>query len=246
MNNVFVIMLVKNEVDILPYNIEYLQTQDIDHFFIADNMSSDGTKESLNELANKYGNMEVFDDEYYFHEQGRKMNTWISMCYDRGADIIVPIDADEVWYSKVKGQTLGQTLKEVTEPAIFVASAVDFIPTSNDKPSNNPIESMIYQKDTSDSFSSVAFTKYPGSFIMEGNHDVINHPGKRMGGLIGIKHYQYRSFEQFKRKVRNGRETIATMPEYIASHWRRLGSLSEEELMIWWQNYINQPVKLYD
>lgn len=242
MRKVYVIMLVKNEADIIGYNIEYLQTQDIDHFYIANNLSTDKTKEKLLELSKKYNNMTVFDDRQFSHEQGRKMNNWINECYQKGADIIIPIDADEIWYSKIPGKTLGQVLKESEGDCVFVAQAVDFVPTENDLDSDNPFESMIYKKANSNSFSSVAFTKNQGSQITEGNHDVLGHPGKRIDNLIGIKHYQYRTFSQFVNKVRNGKSVLDTMPDYIGSHWRTLGSMSEDELQVWWKEYTSQPV----
>jgi glycosyltransferase involved in cell wall biosynthesis len=239
-------MLVKNEIDIIEYNIEYLQTQNIDHFYIANNLSTDGTKEKLLELSEKYGNIEVFDDRQFSHEQGRKMNNWIRESYQKGSDIIVPIDADEIWYSKVSGNTLGEVLKENSEcDCIFVAQAIDFIPTKNDLKSDNPFESMIYKKVNSNSFSSVAFTKNESAVITEGNHDVQGHSGKRIYDLIGIKHYQYRSFNQFVSKVRNGKNVLNTMPEYIGSHWRKLGSMSKCELENWWKDYTSQPTELY-
>lgn len=248
MKKVFAVMLVKNEQDIIKYNIEWLETQNIDHIFVANNLSSDNTRSILLDLKDKYSNITVFEDKQFAHEQGQKMNRWINECYDMGADIILPIDADEKWYSKVEGKTLGEVLKEFDGDYIFEAKAIDFIPTENDLKSDNPFESMIYTKKDSDSFSSVGFTKKQGSRITEGNHKVLNHSGKVISHIIGIKHYQYRSFDQFSRKVKNGKNTIelSSQPSYIASHWRNLGSMNHEDLLKWWNNYISQPVKLYD
>lgn len=246
MSKVFAVMMVKDEIDIIEYNIEYLQTQDIDHIFISNNLSTDGTKEKLLELAQIYDNITVNDDNEFAYYQPDKMNEWISICYKMGADIIVPIDADEIWYSRVEGKTLGKVLKQ-SEYDIFAAETIDFIPTENDLPNKNPIKSMVYKKCNSDSFPSVAFRKYPGSFLEIGNHNILNHPGKRIEGLIGIRHYQYRSFEQFRKKVLNGKRVYdnTTYPEYMGSHWRTLGAKSEKELKIWWDNYISQPTEYY-
>lgn len=251
MKKVFAVLMVKNEEDIIQYNIEYLQTQEIDHIFVANNLSSDNTKTILLSLSEKYKNMTVIDDTQFAYEQSIKMNKWIKVCYEMGADIIIPIDADEIWYSKNPEKTLGQILKENCEgDCVFEATAIDFIPTENDLDSNNPFESMIYMKANSDSFQSVAFTKHLNSSITMGNHSVDNHPGNSnvIRNLIGIKHYQYRNFDQFFRKMRNGKRVYdqTNMPECIGSHWRTLGSLNKDELLEWWNNYISQPVKLYD
>lgn len=243
--------MVKNEEDIIGYNIEWLQTQDIDHIFIANNMSTDKTKDILIELSKKYKNITIIDDNQFAYEQASKMNKWIKICYEMGADIIVPIDADEIWHSKVPEKTLGQILKENSNgDCVFEATAIDFIPTKNDLEDDNPIRSMIYVKANSNSFQSVAFTKCLNAKITMGNHSVDNHPGnsKIIKNLIGIKHYQYRNFEQFVRKMRNGKRVYdqTSMHPSIGSHWRTMGAWNDSQLIEWWNNYISQPVKLYD
>jgi hypothetical protein len=246
MTKIFAVMMVKDEIDIIGYNIEYLETQDIDHIFVANNLSSDGTGEKLIELSEKYDNITLYDDNEFAYYQPDKMNEWISRCYKLGADIIIPIDADEIWYSKVDGRTLGQVLKE-SDGDIFVADSIDFIPTKNDLDDKNPIKSMCYRKKNSNSFAAVAFRKYPGAYLEIGNHDVLNHKGKRVFDLIGIRHYQYRSFDQFYKKVLNGKKVYddTTYPDYMGSHWRTLGSQSEQELKQWWNDYISQPVEYF-
>lgn len=239
-------MMVKDEIDIIGYNIEYLQTQDIDHFYIANNLSTDGTKEILLELCEKYGNITVIDDNEFAYYQSDKMNLWCNNCFKMGADIVIPIDADEVWYSKDKTKTLGKLLKE-TEGDIFVANSIDYIPTAKDLECDNPILSMTYRKKNSDSFPAVAFRKYPGFYLEMGNHDVLNHKGTRVENLIGIRHYQYRSFEQFSKKVKNGKKVYddTTFPPSMGSHWRNLGSMTDSEMITWWENYTFQEVE-YD
>lgn len=244
-------MMVKNEEDVIEHNIEWLQSQDIDHIFVANNMSTDNTKNILKSLSEKYNNITIIYDNQFAYEQATKMNKWINMCYEMGADIIIPIDADEIWYSKIPEKTLGQVLKENCEgDCVFEATAIDFIPTENDLNTDNPFESMIYMKANSDSFQSVAFTKHLNSSITMGNHSVNNHPGNSnmIRNLIGIKHYQYRSFDQFVRKMRNGKNVMeqSSQPSFMCSHWRERGSMSKDQLLEWWNNYTSQPVKLYD
>ena len=66
MTKIFAVMMVKDEIDIIGYNIEYLQTQNIDHIFVANNLSTDGTREKLLELSEQYNNITVFDDNELF------------------------------------------------------------------------------------------------------------------------------------------------------------------------------------
>ena len=248
---VFAVMMVKNEEDIIGYNIDWIQSQDIDHIFVSNNMSTDNTKQILLDRSQKYGNMTIYFDNQFAYEQSTKMNRWINECYNMGADIIIPIDADEIWYSKDPTKTLGNVLRENSDGhKVFEATAIDFIPTENDKKVDNPFGSMKYVKQNSDSFQSVAFTKYPQSSISMGNHSIEGHPGNSdiVKDLIGIKHYQYRNFEQFSRKMKNGKLVYdqTSMHPSIGNHWRTMGSWSKDQLLEWWNNYISQPVKLYE
>ena len=81
MTKIFAVMMVKDELDIIEHNIDYLETQDIDHIFVANNLSSDGTGEKLIELSGKYGNITVYDDNEFAYYQPDKMNEWICRCY---------------------------------------------------------------------------------------------------------------------------------------------------------------------
>lgn len=246
MTKIFAVMMVKDEIDIIQHNIDYLETQNIDHIFVANNLSTDGTGEKLSELSDKYGNITVFYDNEFAYYQADKMNQWISTCYKMGAEIIVPIDADEIWYSIDSQKTLGETLRD-SDGDIFIAKSIDLIPTINDADSDNPIKSMCYKKKNSDSFQAVAFRRYPGAYLEIGNHNVLNHNGKRVSNLIGIRHYQYRSFEQFYKKVINGKKVYddTRYPDYMGSHWRKLGSMSMIDLQEWWNEYISQPVEYF-
>jgi hypothetical protein len=249
MLNIFAVLMVKDEEDIIEYNIEYLQKQKIDHIFVANNLSSDNTKNILLSLSKKYGNMTVIDDDEFGYYQAKKMNKWIKKCYEMGADIIIPIDADEIWYSKIPNKLLSDVLRDhCNGHCIFVADVIEFIPSEKNINYTNPLQSLIYVKETSDYPPSVAFTKFYDSFISHGNHIIHNHPGKNIHDVIGIKHYQYRNFNQFVRKVKNGKLVYdaATLPSSIGGdHWKSLGGKNIDELKKWWDDYISQPKKVY-
>ena len=242
---VFAVMMVKDEEDIIGYNIEWLQSQDIDHFYIADNLSEDRTPDILEEMSNKYGNITIIQDKSIAYNQAGKMNRWIGKCYDMGADIIVPVDADELWYSKIKGKSLGKVLKASPEDAVFVARLANFVPHYRDIQSDNPFKRMIHTTGYTP-HGSVAFTKAPEARITMGNHELRNHPANDnpIWDHIGIKHYPYRSFQHFCRKVNNGKKAIelAHAKPNHCRHWRKGGSLTPDEQLIWWNKYISQPL----
>jgi glycosyltransferase involved in cell wall biosynthesis len=245
MKQIFVLMMVKNELDVIETNIRYLQTQNIDHFYIADNMSTDGTTQVLDQLQKEFKNIMLVNDNQIGYYQSDKMNKWARECFEMAADYVLPIDADEVWYSLDPNKTLGEVI-QTTNADIFVAHSIDFVPTHNDDAQNeNFIKRIDHKKSVSDSFSAVAFNYAENFYLEMGNHDIKNHPGRRCYDALGIRHYQYRSYEQFVKKVKNGKIAYdnTNFPDYMGSHWRKLGALSDSELKSYWQSYINIPVK---
>jgi hypothetical protein len=245
MKKIFVLMMVKNEIDIIENNIRYLQTQDIDYFYIADNMSTDGTRQVLSELQKEYENIHIIDDNIIGYYQSIKMNKWARDCFNDGADIVIPIDADEVWYSLNNEITLGNAIR-ASDAEIFVAKSTDYIPKDTDDMfEENFIKRIINKKSNSDSFSSVAFSCRENFGLEMGNHNVNNHDGKRVDDIIGIRHYQYRSYDQFVNKVKQGKEAYdhTHFPDYMGSHWRKLGSMTEDELRTYWGNYTMAPTE---
>lgn len=240
MKKVVALMMVKDEIDIIEQNIHYLLTQNLDFVCVYDNGSTDGTRQKLDDLAYFYEEeLLVFDDPEIGYYQSTKMNNWVNELFQDDVDVVIPIDADEIWYSKDPNYTLGEIIRN-TDADIFVADSVDYIPTVFDNfNEKNFIQRMRHRKANSNSFSAVAFNYSPGFHLEMGNHDVHNHPGKRVYDKIGIRHYQYRTFDQFVKKVRNGKKAydVTTLPDFMGSHWRKLGALNDSELKKYWVDY---------
>lgn len=238
------LMMVKDEIDVIEHNIHYLCTQELDAIYVYDNGSTDGTVEKLCQLSEFYDQLLVQYDPVVGYYQADKMNKWANEILQDEADFVIPIDADEIWYSKDPNYTLGGIIRK-TNADIFVAKSTDYIPTLlDDFGESNFIKRMSHRKENSNSFNAVAFNYSPEFWLEMGNHNVLNHPGERVSDVIGIRHYQYRTFNQFKKKVTNGKAAYdaTDLPEYMGSHWRRLGSLNEHEMLNYWIEYCDVPV----
>lgn len=236
---VFVVMMTKNEDDIIGYNLEYLQTQDIDHFYIANNLSTDNTSTILNDLSTKYNNMTVIEDNEEAYFQDEKMNRFINTCYDMGADYILPIDSDEKWYSKVYGKTIGQAVKQFDKPTIFGVDLIDFLPDRDQVIYGNPFEEIKNVRCWYPSSPKVGYTSQRGSVLAMGNHDVYGHDGNVNRTILGAYQYQYRSWSHFLKKVRNNMNSINKHPnKHMGVHWRRLIEMNEEELKEEWSRIV--------
>jgi glycosyltransferase involved in cell wall biosynthesis len=243
MSKVFAIAMVKDEEDIIKYTIEHLLCEDIDNFIILDNMSSDGTRDILEDLAKEYKNILIEDDFEVAYYQSLKMTNLANKAVSNGADWIVPFDADEVWYA-ASGNTLGSELRALREP-IAMARVFDHFPSPNDPPHDNPIKSIVHKEPFPELWPCVAFRNEEGFKILQGNHNVIRS-GERNLSAIEIRHFQYRSFEQFKKKLRNGKTAYdaTDLPEGEGAHWRQMGALDDQSLLQLWKDFLSTDMIL--
>ena len=94
---IFGLMMVRNEADIIRVNVLHHLTHGIDHFLIVDNGSSDGTDKILQELS-QTGRVQWTRDLGSFRQS--EITTDLAReAFLRGADWVLPIDADEFWYA---------------------------------------------------------------------------------------------------------------------------------------------------
>lgn len=244
MDNVFAIAMVKNEEDILHHILNHLLTQDIDHFIIADNMSSDNTGLILDSFDQRFpGRFTLLEDREPGYYQAQKMNALMAAAVDQGAEIILPFDADELWLSHNDHQTVGDVLRN-NGADVYVAEVKDMVgPPKTD----NPLIDMAWREPVIKSLPSVAFRWEPGCYITQGNHDVAR-TGMRDFTSLYIRHYQYRSFSQYKQKVRQGKAAYdaTNLSAEEGYHWRVRGAMSDQELLNDWNNHIHQFGLIYD
>lgn len=244
MGKVFYISMVKNELDILPFIYQQLLLEDIDGFVIADNMSEDGTRDFLADFANQNSNVTIVDDYEIGYYQSAKMNRLIDKAVSFGADHIIAADADEYWYTINRQDTLGNCLRTM-ECDVAVATVWDMVPMMGGY--DNPLIDFKYREPYVKALPSVAYRWREGAYVTMGNHDVI-HSANRAYDLIAIRHFQYRSYDQFVSKLRNGRAAYeaTTLPGEVGAHWRHGGLMTEDELRSRWEEIINQRELIFD
>ncbi|MFW0110153.1 glycosyltransferase family 2 protein [Rothia sp. P13129] len=226
------VSVVKNEIDVLPLVIDHFLAQGIDKLLIADNLSSDGTWEYLQEKAANDPRILISRDTVIEHTQSEKM-TWLShIAWQRGARWIIPFDADEFWYAP--STTLKSFLKN-TDSSVIYARFHHTVPVI-DSPQDLKNTELIM--DTANSFpGKVAFKTHPLAIIWPGNHNVARL-GKQSCDL-DIIHVQYRGVQQIARKVRQGTESSKLTGEdlsWFAPHWEAGSKLSDEQIQQVWEN----------
>jgi hypothetical protein len=226
------ISMVRNEVDIIATTIRHMAYQ-CDNLIVADNGSTDGTREILGDLAKEFP-LHVVDDSEPAYYQARKMTQLAELAADRanGDDMwIIPFDADELWNSRDDPNQPIRDLLEGQRVCVAQADLFDYRATALDPvvigPDVNPIMTMQWCTAHAAGLPKVAFRWQPGAQIHQGNHGV-DLPDRGMTEiLLRVNHFPYRSAHQFVAKALQGAAAYAAtdLPDEMGAHWRAYGRL---------------------
>lgn len=218
------VTMVRDEADVLPSVLAWMTTQ-VDVVIVADNGSTDDSAR----IARDAGCVVVNDPERAYY-QSVKMTALADRAASMGASWVVPFDADEIWTSPLGriADVLGWQPDEVGR---VPATLFDHVTTDEDPEEPDPIRRIAWRRNYPGALPKVAVRCVPGLVIQQGNHSA-KTPGLVMAeeGQLVVKHFPYRSAEQFVRKARNGAEAYAAsdLPESAGSHWRGYGRILAE------------------
>jgi hypothetical protein len=241
----FGVSMVKNEIDVVEGCLRHMAGE-VDGLIVADNRSTDGTREVLDQLTHELP-LTVIDDPEPAYEQSEKMTRLAAMAGEAGALRIVPFDADELWYSRDGriADVLALAAGNAYPAKIFnhYGTAVDpgwqsdvntRLRWLRQRPERapDPFATMRWRSTTPGLLPKVAFTWRPGATIHQGNHGV-DLPGKHVEvpDLVEVRHFPYRSAEQFVSKTVQGAAAYRALDEKRAAqglpadtskgaHWR--------------------------
>ena len=230
---VWAITMVKNEADIIGFTLRHLLAQNIDGIIVADNLSTDQTRNVLlNVRRGARIPVLIVDDREVAYYQSAKMTALARQAAQLGASWIIPFDADELWYAKQS--TIGDALR--SQPLDIQAIHVqrwNHISTTVDPIVKNPYQRMKYREPLP-IHQKCAFRFRPEFRIGYGNHGV-RRKGQRIGLTrqddIAIRHFPYRSLDQFIEKAVAGTEALnaAKLKKGLAGHWRKHAETMERE-----------------
>jgi len=226
--SVWAITMVGDERDIIGYTLSHMLSQNLDGIMVADNLSEDGTREILNRLADLHpGKLIIVDDKDPAHYQSSKMTSLAQRVAVLGAEMIIPFDADELWYSTVAGKTVGEVLAE-TETRVVKVPVWNHYCTQNDAQDEiNPYRRMIWMMPHPGKLWKVAFRYSPDLIIDNGNHQMIERGRALKADDVGLalRHLAWRSEQQWITKIRRGSRALSLtdLPRGTGQHWREYG-----------------------
>lgn len=229
--SIWAVSLVKNEADIIGPVVEHMFRQGVDSVMILDNGSTDDTIATLEALADRFP-IHLGTDRSDAHLQGIKMSVLAEAARKAGADWVIPFDADEFWYAE-EG-TLRDFL-QMCRAVVVEASMYTLFPVEGVDFGQGP-----WRLEPAAGWSKVAFRGHRYVRLAEGNHAVLL-PGKRRSIGLRVLHVPWRSYEQFRRKARQGTAALsqADMPAGIGRHWRYIDSLDEVAARDVWRRLLN-------
>jgi glycosyl transferase family 2 len=222
--SVWACSMVRDEVDIIDLTLDHLLRQGVQHVLVADNGSTDGTLERLRERARTDERVHVAVDREGRFFQGAKMTRLAQVAAMAGADWVVPVDADELWFAP--DGTLAEHLAR-TEADQITADMFNAVPRSGGG-------FLLDAQPTG--WKKVAFRAHPLARVEFGNH-AVGRVGRRDHGLH-IAHVAYRSAEHLRRKLVQGAAAVDTsgIADETCYHWRWGADLDEATLDDVWSN----------
>jgi hypothetical protein len=231
-------MMVKDEADVIETTVKHL-LREVDHVIVSDNDSSDGTSEILLRLRGwAGGRLTVVSDGEAGYYQSDKTTALAGTAAGLGHDWVVPVDADEIWYSPFG--RLGDVLDGLPAGFLFAAGAIlnhVCCPDVDPAGEPDPVRRLGWRIRAEGDLPKVACRALPDLRIEMGNHGatarglVSSSWSPTIAGQVYIHHYPWRSAEQFERKIANGARAYAAAPEIgedFGDHWRRFGMPDDE------------------
>lgn len=232
---VWAVAMVRDEADMIETVVRHLLAQGVARVVVADNLSTDGTHEILQRLALTHP-VTVLVDRVVEYYQAEKMTILARGAARAGAEWVIPFDADEIWLSPTG--TLADWLAQC-DAAVVQAPMFNHVPTPGDDADEpDPARRLRWRKTEANRLHKVAFRAHRRARLAYGNHGVAR-AGRRTSGLE-VRHFPYRSEEQFVRKLRQGSDALfaSDLSDQVGKHWRGLGSRDDDALRQAWRTLV--------
>ncbi len=212
-------LLVRDEEDILKYNIDFHLSKGVDFIIATDNASKDRTREILKEYERK-GNLLLIDQPEHNYDQAGWVNKMAAIAAKQyGADAIFHCDADEFWHpisgnlkDEISKRNEDILLVDLINILLLDKGGEESFPDDTKFAVVDPLVALNNDDETME--KRLYYFKYPPKVIFkvkkkllevsQGNHSITNMDGNMQEGKsrdIRIYHYPVRSKANFRKKT---------------------------------------------
>jgi glycosyltransferase involved in cell wall biosynthesis len=241
-NKLVMTLLVRDEVDIIKYNIDYHISRGVDFIIATDNGSIDGTRDVLLKYQDM-GILHLIDEASKDYSQAEWVNRMSKIAFEKyQPDIIFHCDADEFWCPK-SGNLKNELMKESADVLIVNLINVlledkngdEIFPQDAKYAMIKPIETDNFEEDSKK--QNLYFFRYQPKVmfkmkdnsieVSQGNHSVVGNNKALQSKIsedIKIYHFPVRGRRHFFQKVINGGKAYSENKKLSKSagwHWRR-------------------------
>ena len=215
------IMLAKDEADIIGTNLRHHMALGLSGIVVFDNMSRDST----GDIARSVPGVVVIQDPEPAFRQGEKNLAMTEIAMGSGADWVLAVDADELWYP-TRAESIPDALASVGVDA-FRARMLDHVCSAFDDESEaDPVLRMRWRRSRPGG-AKAAHRCSAGACVWGGNESVRTGDGDILDppvrGCMLIRHYSVRGLRHLKRKAANGWRAVSApgVHRNACGHWRK-------------------------
>lgn len=233
-------LLVKNEEELLPLNLEFHRSMGVDGFIITDNNSTDSTPQIIEEYKKRGWVLEVIDEHATDYNQKHWVDRMIRIAKGKyHADWVINADADEFWYTpkrNIKAE-ISTTHANVLRCNVRNVYPEESLPWTE---WNKTVRAVPAEADFDLSPYSI-FTHQTHKVmhrtagylqISMGNHKVKMLPRRTASSSIIVYHYNIRGKAQFLAKMINGGKQLEQRKsKHGGRHWRYFYDLYKRGLL---------------
>jgi len=238
-NRVAMVLLVKNEIDIIDLNLSFHRAQGITQFIVMDNGSTDGTLEYLQKQAQQ-SDLIVINNPVASYQQAKWMTAMARQARQEfGVSHVIPNDADEFWWPK-GGQSIPEVLNE--QATVQTVQRFNRILTQQMQQAQLPFYHADYvvkspilysgEAQINDPSCSMQLVKISPKVIVQprllwkikgGNHRAkhlqfwLNHNNSD----LQVHHFPYRSYQQFETNIAGRAQKLGRPKVKMGPHIKR-------------------------
>lgn len=237
------VSMVKDEQDIVLFNLVWHYMLGFRRFFLIDNQSTDATPALIQAFARQFPDAEVLvlHDTVVAHFQGRKVSGAVSYLKTLWPELdwVALIDADEFLCAEQPLHNLMAQAPAAADALVLPKSVYRPVPGEDMNEVANFQTRLTHRQALSHVSTKVMVRAAVGLDIAQGNHRFFEPHGyttARYEALPGLtmREYPIRSLAQFERKVVNGQRAIdAAKAQGLAAvggdHWIRMHRVLAEQ-----------------